>query len=361
MAETYTHEEQTDMLLVLGFCEGNCRRSVRVYQQRFPNRRIPNFKTFGRIERRLRETGRLEPSTVNRGRPRQICTPQVEEQILNTIAEYPGESIRNLGRQMGVSKTIPHKVLKEQLLHPFHVQLVQELLPPDFDARIRFCHFIRRKRNTDIHFQNKILFTDEACFTRRGMTNFHNEHVYAEENPHATRPRHFQHEIRINVWAGIIGSNLIGPVFFPNHLNAERYLLFLQETLPELLEDLPLDLRRRMWFLHDGAPPHFGLNVRNHLHVQFPDRWIGRGMDAPVKWPPRSPDLNICDSFLWGALKSKVYSVVINNENELRGRIRGAVRDIAADEDMLRRVQMNFVRRINLCIQENGGHFEHLL
>ncbi|KAJ8954452.1 hypothetical protein NQ318_011128 [Aromia moschata] len=34
-----------------------------------------------------------------------------------------------------------------------------------------------------------ILFTDEACFTRRGITNFHNEHVYADENPHAIKQK----------------------------------------------------------------------------------------------------------------------------------------------------------------------------
>ncbi|KAF2904966.1 hypothetical protein ILUMI_01209 [Ignelater luminosus] len=49
-----------------------------------------------------------------------------------------------------------------------------------------------------------ILFTDEACFTRKGVTNLHNEHVYAEENPHATRATHYRHEFSVNVWASTI-------------------------------------------------------------------------------------------------------------------------------------------------------------
>lgn len=352
MAGTYTYGEQTDMLLVLGYCEGNCRRSVRVYRERFPNRRLPDL---------IRETGSFAPVFANCGRPRVIRTPEVEEVILNTVEENPEVSTRHVALQVGVSKNVVHRVLKDQLLHPYHVQTVQELLPIDPDARLAFCRSIQERRAEDINFHKKILFTDEACFTRRGMINLHNEHVYADENPHVTKERHFQHEFRRNVWAGIIDSYLIGPVILPNRLNGERYLEFLENTLPELLEDLPIALRRDMWFLQDGAPPHFTRNVRNHLHTQFPNKWIGRGADAPINWPPRSPDLNICDSFLWGALKTKVYAGVINTEAELWARIQNVSQIIRNNAQMLQRVQCNFLRRINLCIQENGGHIEHLL
>lgn len=66
--------------------------------------------------------------------------------------------------------------------------------------------------------------------------------------------------------------------------------------MPNLLEDLPLLLRQDMWFMHDGAPPHFTLAVRRHLHEEYPDRWIGRGDDAPTNWPARSPDYLALDA-----------------------------------------------------------------
>ena len=31
-------------------------------------------------------------------------------------------------------------------------------------------------------------------------------------------------------------------------------------------------------------------------------------MRGDIGWPPKSPDLNPCDYFLWGYLKSKVYT-----------------------------------------------------
>ncbi len=33
---------------------------------------------------------------------------------------------------------------------------------------------------------------------------------------------------------------------------------FCKENLPELLQEVPLALRRNMYFMQDGVPPHFG-------------------------------------------------------------------------------------------------------
>ena len=52
---------------------------------------------------------------------------------------------------------------------------------------------------------------------------------------------------------------------------------------------LPLAVRERMWIQHDGAPPHFSVDVRNYLNASFPDRCIWRG--GAIPWPARSPDL----------------------------------------------------------------------
>lgn len=361
MAMQYSNEEYTDMLLVYGYCERNGHECVRVYSERFPNRRVPHRQTFAAVERRLRETGRFAPVTANFGRQRTTRTPNVEEAILNTVDEDPTTSTRRLGRAVGVCKDVVHRVLREQLLHPYHLQLVQNLLPQDPDLRLGFCRFIRQERIQNNDFHKQILFTDEACFTRRGMTNLHNEHVYADENPHATKTTHYQHEFRVNVWAGIIDNFIVGPVILPNRLNGDHYLDHLQNTLPDLLDDIPLGLRRNMWFMHDGAPPHFTLAVRNHLHEQYPNKWIGRGNDAPVNWPPRSPDLTPLDYFLWGTLKNMVYSRPVNEEPELWRRIQDAVVILRNDVEMIQRVQFNFLRRVDLCIRMNGGHFEHML
>nr|QLJ84872.1 transposase-like protein [Dichotomius schiffleri] len=279
----FPFNEQTDMLLVLGFCEGNCRESVRVYRERYPNRRIPNHKTFARIEHRLRETGNLKPVRFNAGRPRQARTPIAEEAVLQEVDNNPRISTRRLEHEVRISKSTANRVIRDQLIHPFHVRPVQELLPLDPRSRLNFAEIVMERRVIDNEFHTKILFTDESCFTRRGMTNLHNEHVYADENPHALRSTHFQREFKINVWIGIIANSLIGPYRLPDRLDGPGYLRFLQESLLELLEDVPLNLRQNMFFMHDGAPPHFARAVREYLNEQFADRWIGRGQEAPIQ------------------------------------------------------------------------------
>ncbi|KAJ4439731.1 hypothetical protein ANN_07859 [Periplaneta americana] len=59
-------------------------------------------------------------------------------------------------------------------------------------------------------------------------------------------------------------------------LTGPRYLTLRQEVLVELCEDLTLALRQQIWFQHDGAPAHFSLAIREHLHQTFRKRWIGK-------------------------------------------------------------------------------------
>jgi hypothetical protein len=42
---------------------------------------------------------------------------------------------------------------------------------------------------------------------------------------------------------------------------------FLLHDLPNLLEDAPLAVRARMWYMHEGAPAHFSRAVRDVLNI----------------------------------------------------------------------------------------------
>jgi hypothetical protein len=43
--------------------------------------------------------------------------------------------------------------------------------------------------------------------------------------------------------------------------------VFLLEVLPVLLEDVPLVVRRDMWFQHDEVPAHFSAQTQQHLNT----------------------------------------------------------------------------------------------
>jgi hypothetical protein len=67
------------------------------------------------------------------------------------------------------------------------------------------------------------------------------------------------------VWAGIVGDYLVGPHVLPHRLTGKHYRDFLLRDLPELLQDVQLAARARMWYVHDGAPAHFSRAVRDVL------------------------------------------------------------------------------------------------
>jgi hypothetical protein len=78
-------------------------------------------------------------------------------------------------------------------MHPYHRQRVQELLPHNYPVRLIYSHTIFDKIIINPNFLKNILFTDEAVFTKDGIFNQHNSHLWSEENPHAIRIRGSQY------------------------------------------------------------------------------------------------------------------------------------------------------------------------
>ena len=244
-------------------------------------------------------------------------------------------------------------------VHPFRYQKVQGLTVNDYIPRVNFSRWLLDQSLIFPSFSSDILFTDEAQFTREGIFNHQNQHHWTQANPHLTIERNHQHRYSVNVWAGILGDRLIGPHILPGPLNGENYAIFLDRTLPELLEEVPLDIRRRMWFQHDGAPPHFSIVARQVLNRDYRNRWIGRS--GPVSWPPRSPDLTPLDFFLWGYMKSLIYETPVQSEEDLIARIATAAGDISDRPRTIKRVHESLENRCRLCITCNGRQFEQFL
>jgi hypothetical protein len=143
---------------------------------------------------------------------------------------------------------------------------------------------------------------------------------------------------------------LIGPVILDDHMTGHTYRDFLQNGLPEQLQNIPLSTRIAMYFQHDGAPSHYARLVMQHLNDTSHNPWIGRG--STINWPSRSPDLTLLDFCLWGWLKSKVnrtkvdtreelldhVTVVFARHNALRGATRHVLTRVAADDGIFENV-----------------------
>ena len=67
------------------------------------------------------------------------------------------------------------------------------------------------------------------------------------------------------------------------------------------------------------------------------------------QWPPRSPDLNLCDYFLWGYLKSKVYKPLPKTLNDLKENITREIQKI--NTSVLESAFLNFTKQCHLLIE----------
>lgn len=354
MPRTFSHEEYADMVYVYGYCNGNANAAVDEYRRRYPLRRTPNRAVFTNVFCALRECGTL-PSVHVSSERRSIQTVEEQEEIVSMVQRSPTTSTRRIASRLRVPQSRVWRTLHYDGLYPFHHQPVQHLHPGDDAHRLQFCHWLSHNRELLPY----ILFTDEATFTRNGINNTRNCHNWAQDNPHATVQKNFQTRFSVNVWCGIINDMLIGPAIVEDRMTGDSYLHFLQNDLPEQLEDVPLETRRHMYLQHDGSPIHYTRMVTQHLNNTYPNRWIGRG--SLIHWPARSPDLTPLDFCLWGWLKGEVYRTKVDTCADLVARINNACVRIKDRRHELRRTTRSTLQRVDKCIEVGGGIFENLL
>jgi len=355
---TYTNEEYYDMMMVLGECQGQHYVAARRYAELYPDReRHPRPEVILAAAQRLHETGSVLQKRKDVGRHRDARNLQTVETVLRAVEHNPQTSIRDIAREHEISYSTVQRILKEEKLHAYHYTRVQHLREEDYPRRKRFCEDFLRRVNEDPEFLSRVIFSDESLFTREGIFNSHNMHMWDEENPRVTRLRNYQVRWKLNVWAGIMDTTILGPVILPERLTGASYTEFLAENLPDFLEEIPLFNRNKIIFQQDGAGPHNARIVTNFLNEQFPGRWMGRY--GPIRWPARSPDLNPLDFFLWGYCKEIIYKQPPENVEELNDKLHHAIFSI--EDEVMEKIGENLLKRMRACITMNGGHFEHLL
>lgn len=350
-----TDTERIEILIMIG-CGDKVRTQTEVrnlFNAKYPNREPVSQSAISKIEKKFRETGHVKDLPKS-GRK---SIPEAKKlDVVLAFQENPHTSSRQVALDNNLHQSTVVRVLKKEKWHPYKVHLVQELLQDDFDRRVEFCETIMERCNRDRSFIKKVLFSDEATFMLNGHVNRQTYRYWASENPHWMEEYSTQYPEKLNVWAGIINNQIIGPYFFEENLTGPRYLEFLQGyLLPQLNQLFPN--RNDLWFQQDGAPPHYAVDVRTYLNNVFRGRWIGRR--GSIEWPPRSPDLTPLDFFLWGYLKSKVYQSRPNNLEELKERIRTEIAQITPE--VLENVREEFTARLSNCIIAEGHQFEHFL
>ncbi|KAF0746732.1 Uncharacterized protein FWK35_00015450 [Aphis craccivora] len=205
--------------------------------------------------------------------------------VLAAFSVNPHASTKSVARCTNISRSTIHRILKSNSYRPFKLHYVHGLKPSDPERRLLFISKIVCFHDQDNDILSKIIWTDESRFDNNGIINRHNFHFWNETNPTWTRETNAQVRCSVNVWCGILNNTLIGSYFYDGTLTGQRYLEFLQNILPLLMDCIPLQIRTNMWLQQDGAPPHNANMVKHSLNQHFPQRWLGT--NGPLQWPPQ--------------------------------------------------------------------------
>ena len=151
--------------------------------------------------------------------------------------------------------------------------------------------------------------SDEAHFHLHGTANKQNFWYWSVANPHKLHWRP-TYDPKVTIWCAVWSRGVIGPYFFEDEdgkattVTSQCYTEMINEFL---YPNLPPN-NGTLWFQQDGTMVHTEVISFAALCRLFLQRVISHF--GNVSWPPRSLDITAPDFFLWGYLKSKVYSTL---------------------------------------------------
>jgi hypothetical protein len=97
-------------------------------------------------------------------------------------------------------------------MRPYHLQLLQALMPADQVARSNFS-IKMLVAHDDNDFLRLLVFSNEATFCLSGKVNRHSVRIWGMENPHAS-VQHERDSPKVNVFCAISSRKVYGPFFF---------------------------------------------------------------------------------------------------------------------------------------------------
>lgn len=226
--DRYTIEERVKVIKS-HYKNGECFVSTfRALRGDFGRHNRPTQPTITNIIRKFEETGSV-CDVVRRLHHRNARTPENIGAVGASVDDDPNLSIPRRAQVLGLTYGTLWRILHLDLhLHPYKVQLTQQLKPTDHRMRRIFVEWMQEHHQADAGFSSKIIFSDEAHFSLGGYVNKQNCRIWGSENPQVIVERPL-HPPKVTVWCALWAGGVIGPYFFEDGqgrtvtVNSQRY------------------------------------------------------------------------------------------------------------------------------------------
>ena len=303
----------------------------RKFKRHFSVRTAPTRKTIQRITEKFLAHGTVQNQNKGNCGPKSTkSTSQTIKKLKDAVRQTPRISVRRLAQRIHVSRSTTHRLLKNTLcLTPYKISVHHSLTEVDCEERVAFCKWLKERCDVSEGFISNIWWSDEAHFHLNGQVNRQNYRFWGEAPPDEVLQKPL-HSPKVTVWCALSAQGVIGPFFFEDRdgntttINKDRYISVLQKFWRALLKKCA-DTLHQQWMQQDGATPHTARTSLEWLSGHFDARIISRRSAIP--WPAHSPDLTPLDFFLWGELKSRVYESEPESLDDLKSKIKMAVRE----------------------------------
>jgi inhibitor of nuclear factor kappa-B kinase subunit alpha len=349
------------IFVVKNYYKTKCVTDVqRKFNHQFKNTKLSR-KHIYKIVQKFERLGTVADAPRT-GRPRCSRSEENVSTLRVMLMNSPEKSVRRSSSETGIPRTCIHDILKKDLkLFPYKIQIMQKLSITDQVQRLDFCRWAADVADTYADAFKDVWFTDESHFLLSGHVCKQNMRFWADEQPHCFTERPL-HSEKLTVWCAMSSHGVIGPYVFKETVNSQRYLSLLKNKFVPALRKKTENMQN-VWFMQDGATAHTSNTVLEYLHEIFGDKVISRRYpevnDCGQSWPAHSPDLNPCDYFLWGFLKSVVYRPKPVDTDMLLKNIKREVKKISVE--MCGNVIKNFIVRVRQGNLSKGRHLENVI
>lgn len=325
---------------------------------------LKNWKldTVKSICRRFDKTGSTVQRKVGSGRPKLARSAHNIAKVQELISSQEDQlgtskSTRQIAREVGICEGSVRQIAKKDLhLSSFKRRPVQVI--NEATRLKRLTRSEKLSRRLTVQDIKQVFFTDEKIFYLSPPINSQNNRVWSAGKKRDISAKRllvqrakFSKHVMVSAGVSYAGKGRLHFVDEKVKINAEYYTT---DLLPKLIEDCE-SLLPQYIFQQDGAPAHTARQTQEWLSLNCPD-FINKD-----EWPPNSPDLNPLDFHVWGAMlhKYQEYHPKPTTKEELK-MVLNEIWDSLPQEPIQKAV-LSFRKRLQLCIQSNGGHIEHLL